>query len=102
MNTPQRIQRRRTRGWRMPPGVVYVGRPGPFGNPLPTAERFALFLSDRRYRRFAHLLWPGITYPSDAEIRRVLAGKTLACWCPLDRPCHADVLLRLAAQTEGS
>jgi hypothetical protein len=26
----------------------------------------------------------------------VLAGKDLMCWCPLDRPCHADVLLELA------
>jgi hypothetical protein len=25
-----------------------------------------------------------------------LAGKNLACWCPLDQPCHADVLLDLA------
>jgi hypothetical protein len=25
-----------------------------------------------------------------------LVGKDLACWCPLDQPCHADVLLRLA------
>lgn len=25
-----------------------------------------------------------------------LRGKNLACWCPLDQPCHADVLLRLA------
>lgn len=25
-----------------------------------------------------------------------LAGRNLACWCPLDQPCHADVLLQLA------
>jgi hypothetical protein len=25
-----------------------------------------------------------------------LSGKNLACWCPLDRPCHADVLLAVA------
>lgn len=25
-----------------------------------------------------------------------LQGKDLACWCPLDQPCHADVLLELA------
>lgn len=31
---PVRIQRRRTRGWRMPEGAVYVGRPGPWGNPF--------------------------------------------------------------------
>lgn len=26
-----------------------------------------------------------------------LRGKNLACWCPLDGPCHADVLLKLAS-----
>lgn len=25
-----------------------------------------------------------------------LRGKNLACWCALDRPCHADILLELA------
>lgn len=25
-----------------------------------------------------------------------LTGHDLACWCPLDQPCHADVLLELA------
>ena len=25
-----------------------------------------------------------------------LRGKDLACWCPLDQPCHSDVLLELA------
>ncbi|WP_280502045.1 DUF4326 domain-containing protein [Nocardia farcinica] len=31
-----------------------------------------------------------------ALIRRELAGQDLGCWCPLDSPCHADVLLDLA------
>jgi len=26
----------------------------------------------------------------------LLRGKTLACWCKLGDPCHADVLLELA------
>jgi hypothetical protein len=30
------------------------------------------------------------------RIRTELAGKDLACWCPLDALCHADVLLRWA------
>jgi len=32
-------------------------------------------------------------------IRRELAGRDLACWCPLDGPCHADVLLAVANNT---
>lgn len=34
--------------------------------------------------------------PTVAEIREHLAGKNLACWCRLDEPCHADVLLAVA------
>lgn len=33
---------------------------------------------------------------TEAGIRRELHGLNLSCWCPLDRPCHADVLLALA------
>ena len=29
-----------------------------------------------------------------------LRGKNLACWCKLDEPCHADVLLKLANATK--
>lgn len=35
----------------------------------------------------------GVTVDS---IRAELAGHDLACWCPLDQPCHADVLIELA------
>jgi hypothetical protein len=34
--------------------------------------------------------------PDPTELR----GKNLACWCPLDQPCHADVLLELANAPE--
>lgn len=34
----------------------------------------------------------GAFYDAFAELR----GRDLACWCPLDQPCHADVLLELA------
>lgn len=58
---PRRIQRQRTRGWRMPEGAVYVGRPSLWGNPwiiddvrrvypeIPIAERGAAAV--RLYRR---------------------------------------------------
>lgn len=34
--------------------------------------------------------------PTHGEIRSALRGKNLACWCRLDQPCDADVLLELA------
>lgn len=33
---------------------------------------------------------------SRQEQAATLRGKNLACWCPLDQPCHADVLLEIA------
>ena len=92
--TAKRIQRRRTRGWRMPPGAVYVGRPTKWGNPFPVGEPGEDGLPmDRsetvaRYRRY-------IGTRSDLDPRE-LRGKDLVCWCPLEEPCHADVLLQRA------
>jgi Domain of unknown function (DUF4326) len=35
--------------------------------------------------------------PDEIEVAyKSIRGKNLACWCALDAPCHADVLLRLA------
>ena len=36
------------------------------------------------------------------DVRTFLAGKDLACWCPLDQPCHADVLLEIAKGSADS
>jgi hypothetical protein len=30
------------------------------------------------------------------DARRELKGRDLACWCSLDGPCHADVLIEIA------
>lgn len=112
---PVRIQRKRTAGWRMPEGAIYVGRPTKWGNPfravaLPGGFWTVVDNNDVDYREpltgwadksyallktvslFAMDVKLGLApYPLD-EIR----GKDLACWCPLDAPCHADVLLELA------
>ncbi len=34
--------------------------------------------------------------PTIEAIRRYLGGKNLACWCSIDAPCHANLLLQLA------
>lgn len=83
---PVRVQLRRQKGWRMPRNTVKVDRTTKWGNPYrsddpATAVRF--------FRRYA-----GSAGYSNSV--KELAGKNLACWCPLDQPCHADVLLKLA------
>lgn len=115
MAIPKRIQYRgRQRGWHLPEGAVYVGRHmsttyGRWGNPFKVGDvgvsdreaavaRFATMLTMRRNGFPLPSLPP---YPSDEEIRAELAGKSLACWCPLPKPgevdlCHASVLLEAA------
>ena len=96
---PIRVQLSRRKGWKMPPNTVSVARPTRWGNPY-TVEKWgrdgALMMFHNALSIFgmiASYTPPSITV---ADIRRELRGKDLACWCPLDQPCHADVLLRVA------
>lgn len=89
---PKRIQRKRTKGWRMPEGAVYVGRPTKWGNPFTVAECGSASEAVECFRSLAQLQAIATHAAMAAELR----GKDLACWCPLDQPCHADVLLQLA------
>lgn len=91
VSTPRRIQRKRTKGWRMPAGAVYVGRPTRFGNPWQGVD-YALSLY---HDWLAGKIFDRGLPPSYDEVQS-LRGKDLACWCRLDRPCHADILLELA------
>lgn len=85
----ERIQLRRTKGWRMPPNTVKVDRSTRWGNPW-TAAAFDDPVAEFR----ASIGTAGI--PQIGAIIHFLRGKNLACWCALDAQCHADVLLELA------
>lgn len=119
MGMPERIQRRRTKGWRMPKGAVYVGRPTKWANPWKIGSTGSTVKPGGVIDRQPH---PPLTREQavesfrnaaesayrDAEtlaqLRADLGGKDLACWCPLADeqgnhvPCHADVLLEIANQ----
>lgn len=106
---PIRIQRRRTKGWRMPEGAIYVGRPTVWGNPWKIGDRALIewptTAVDQRVREV--VLTPEIVValyrwaftPDQLDAVTELGGHDLACWCPLDQPCHVDVLLELANPT---
>lgn len=98
---PKRIQRRRTKGWRMPEGAVYVGRPSQWGNPWrQDRDRTATERLSRQYAvdRFREECQKRATRDHVGYVAWLgpLRGRDLACWCPLDEPCHVDVLLELA------
>ena len=110
---PHRIQRRRSKGWRLPVHTVCVTRPGKWSNPFRIGGWF------RWEPRGAAKPWSEAPFPvaqgythiadqaqavawfsrlMNIEHRNLgeLRGKNLACWCKPGSPCHADVLLDLA------
>lgn len=120
--SPDRIQRKRTAGWKAPEGAIYVGRGTIFGNPFTVedaiAEGFAEFESAARFACVvAHRDW--LAGDRDYQDRYTvstrtydryevagalltLVGHDLMCWCPLPTRgradvCHAATLLVLAA-----
>ena len=99
---PHRVQLSRRKGWRMPPNTVKVDRTTRFGNPFRPGSPG---IPDRRasVRMFERAFHSGALARGDPNspftpenIRAELRGKNLACWCPLDDACHADVLLVIA------
>jgi len=113
MSKPVRIQRKRTKGWKMPPNTVYVGRPTRWGNHFVVTEDPSALAHYGSFRNNVDLWtnWPVADAATAVQafrkmscsrkwfVREVigdLRGKNLACWCALDQPCHADVLLELA------
>ena len=106
---PERIRLRRIKGWRKPESAIVVARPSKWGNPY-TLQQYRddyTEADDREVRRMAVSDFRGLVtgrwdrfdppeYPRGQLTE--LRGHDLACWCPLDQPCHADVLLELANQ----
>lgn len=112
---PKRIQMSRQHPWRAEhPDAVIVDRRTKWGNPYRVGESLTLFVGKDRVQRLEwigpatavalyRLLWLTNWNVADARIPHAapgalaeLAGRDLACWCPLDQPCHADVLLAIA------
>lgn len=117
---PERIQLRRTKGWRKPVPGINVSRPGKWGNryhvfrvhyPHLRCSRWevldgtwivsshdnrrdAIAEAVRLHRRAIEDRRAG--FPTPKEIRAELAGENLYCWCPPDQPCHGDTLLEVA------
>lgn len=110
---PKRIQMTRQRPWRADnPDAVIVTRPRVWGNPFLISPIVRDRTEARRLAVEAYRAWvtqsdldPEEWNPDEIALHGrlksalgtgELAGRDLACWCPLDQPCHADVLLDLA------
>jgi hypothetical protein len=115
---PERIQLKRTKGWRMPPDTVKVDRSTIYGNPFVVANKkreraeavllFRQWLTAESWEVDCSEAYPPVITKHLCDRHKVLMealpalrGKNLACWCPLPAAgepdvCHAAVLLELA------
>lgn len=88
----------------MPPGAVKVDRTTRWGNPFRVGDVVhrgpAYSGRDEIVRDAEHAVqlfrrWL-FTQERSKDLKPLLGGRDLACWCRPGEPCHADVLLELA------
>lgn len=109
-DAPLRIRLSRAKGWRLPDNTVKVDRSTLWGNPFVVGIDGTAVYCVQLYRMMLaamHCLTSEATLAAQERAHRHvsrhianLRGKNLACWCALDKPCHADVLLELANAEE--
>ncbi len=104
---PRRVQLRRTKGWRMPENTVKVDRTTAWGNPFHVDRDGSRAECVRLFQRLLKNDAPLSGFPQEEQRALLdqvqkrcdeLRGKNLACGCPLDGPCPADVLLNYCFQ----
>lgn len=98
--------RKGIRGWQPSQNEIYIGRPGPWGNPYAIMPQQSRETALRRYEE--HLREKLREDPDFLQAFQELDGKTLVCWCvPQPVPaehlnpqtqevCHGEVMMRLA------
>lgn len=107
MAEPKRVRMTRKQAWRhLHPDAIIVARPTKWGNPCRIGSLIRCSSAGRSWTRqmtaedavsfFEVDLRNDLLSFGIADVRAELAGRDLACWCPLDQPCHADVLLEIA------
>lgn len=122
-----RIQRRRTPGWRKPENAICINRGTKYGNPMKIVrlnknDPFGVieiqdFVNRKLWHRagfsgdvpdmlhvFRHMLKGTVfmdkhfqvwsDYFSKLDLTPLL-GHDLACYCPIEKPCHGDVYIEL-------
>lgn len=76
---------------------IYIGRPGPWGNPFPLEKE-----EDRQEVIDQYRSWL-LQEISSGRIQKekilALRGKSLGCWCA-PKACHGDVLLEIAEKIQ--
>lgn len=119
---PSRIQRKRTKGYKLPPNTTCVTRPGKYGNPFIIGHWY--MGSDHRgvtglpeimnahgwskienaqqaVDRFRHYIETEGARSINSDVNKLaigLKGRNVACWCKEGDPCHGDVWIEYSEE----
>lgn len=114
--TPTRIKLSRKKGFNLQAHsqsrngleAVNVARPSKWGNPFKVGQDGDAKECVKKFHDLYNPYRHGgaiddyfISIANIEDITRDLHGKNLACWCDLDAPCHADILMLLANFPNG-
>jgi hypothetical protein len=98
--TPIRTQRSRNKQPGIPIGSVYVGRPSQWGNPAVIGEFYNGHLIKTKFDAvscfYDHCKTFALNDPVAFRLWLLpLIDRNVCCWCPIDEPCHGDILVAL-------
>jgi len=115
----KRVQRKRTKGYKLPPNTKYVGRPTKWGNPFKLdPEGYIMIKNINKNIIDTYIYWSATSgfeiedicflykkwilgeleyniLPKPPDINELIGYDNLSCFCPLSKPCHADVLIEI-------
>ena len=102
---PKRIQRRRTKGFKLPPNTACVSRPSKFGNPyrvgIETEDHIGFTVHPKTIQECLDLYRADLEWHirmtdihmHDDFLKELRGVDYIACFCKEDAPCHGDVLI---------
>lgn len=97
----KRVQRSRRAGYRLPPNTLVVTRGTPYGNQFRA--------DDVGNQKAVDLYRDWLKQPAQEPLIRQFVRlceergiEHLACFCGLDKPCHADVWLEIWAACQSA
>ena len=76
---------------KLPENTKKVSRPSRWGNPFKLKQHGGEYTLESSLAKYQS--WLDIQLEKNIDFLRPLYGYDLGCFCPLDSPCHADILL---------
>lgn len=100
MKLPKRIQRKRVKGFKLPPNTICINRPLKYGNIFVVGEfcrtssgSYQKMTLEKCLKGFDNFV-KEILYLNPNWLEDLKNADYIACFCKEDSPCHGDILIK--------